>query len=58
MDKITQKDSDNLADIIWWIKGTIDAKKLNDEWNNTFCEDHIQSLKKYRLAVKIEENNK
>jgi hypothetical protein len=48
--EITQRDSDNLADIIWWIKGYIVGAKENCE-SCPFCNDHIESLKKTRIHL-------
>ena len=53
----TQTDTDNLADIIWWIKGYITGAKENYE-KCPFCNDHSESLRKIRLYFQIIENNK
>lgn len=54
MEKITQTDIDNLADIIWWIKGFIaGAKEAYQE--SPFNDDHIESLRKIRVNWKEEE---
>jgi hypothetical protein len=50
MEKIVQTDIDNLADIIWWIKG---YKAGADEDANScpFGLDHIESLRKIRVLL-------
>lgn len=50
---ITQEDIDNLADIIWWIKG---YKAGADADGNScpFGADHIESLRKIRANWKLE----
>lgn len=52
MEKLTQSDSDNLADIIWWIRGYIAA---NEYERKDFSEAHIQSLIKFRKAFILQE---
>jgi len=48
---LKQTDSDNLADIIWFIRGYNVAQKLLDDTRSSdLCEDHVQSLKKFREA--------
>jgi len=48
---ITQTDLDNLADIIWWIKGYTAGAGDNFE-SCPFQPLHIESLRKARLALK------
>lgn len=50
MSKITKTDDSNMADLIWWLRGFIVANKLNDVTMTDLCEDHVQTLRKYRLA--------
>lgn len=50
MEKFTKSDDDNMADLIWWIKGYLTAHKLQSESSVDFHEDHVQALIKYRLA--------
>lgn len=49
MDELTQTDRDNIADVIWWIKGAMDANKLNDEWSFPFNRTHVESLRKAKM---------
>jgi len=49
-EKINQADLDNLADIIWWIKGYITGAKKNFSVC-PFKEEHLESLRKARLNV-------
>jgi hypothetical protein len=50
--EITQQDIDNLADIIWFIRGYNTAQKVNGtESYADLCENHVQSLKKFRNAL-------
>ena len=49
-EKITQTDLDNLADIIWWIKGYLAGARENFE-SCPFKEDHIESLRKSRITL-------
>jgi hypothetical protein len=46
--ELTQHDSDNLADIIWYIKGRLSVQDYEDSDN--LCSDHIESLRKFRNA--------
>jgi hypothetical protein len=50
MEKVTQTDLDNLADIIWWIKGYIAGAKDNYE-ACPFGDEHIESLRKVRANL-------
>ncbi len=50
---ITQTDLDNLADIIWWIKGYMAGAGEAYE-DCPFTSDHSESLRKARVALKIE----
>ena len=43
-----ETDQENLADIIWWIKGNMSAKGTQAD----FCLDHIESLRKARVILK------
>lgn len=54
MKNITQQDSDNLADIIWWIKGFNNA--LDKDKYRDLGEDHLESLRMFRMA--FEESRK
>ncbi len=47
---ITKTDDDNLADMIWWLKGYLASHKLNDITSSDLCQDHIESLIKYKMA--------
>ena len=48
--EITQTDLDNLADIIWWIKGyRAGARDQMEEC--PFVIDHEESLRKCRVAL-------
>ena len=47
VEKILQEDLDNLADILWWIKGYIAGAKDNYE-SCPFGDDHFESLRKVR----------
>lgn len=51
MEEITQTDIDNLADIIWWIKGYHAGAKENCE-ECPFSLEHVESLRKIRLNWK------
>jgi len=53
MDEIKQADIDNIADIIWWIKGYHAGAKENFQ-SCPFGEDHIESLRKVRGKLQIE----
>ena len=54
-DEIKQTDIDNLADIIWWIKGYYAG--VMDECNSCpFTTDHSESLRKIRLVLIRNEN--
>ncbi len=46
-EKITRIDLDNLADIIWWIKGHVAA----DAIGCPFKIDHVESLRKARINL-------
>ena len=46
----TQADSDNLADIIWWIKGYIAGARENLE-ECPFTYSHIEGLRKARSML-------
>jgi len=48
-DKLTQDDSDRLADIIWWIKGRNAAAKDGDGYFE-LGHEHIESLRRFRIA--------
>ena len=49
-DPIIQRDLDNLADIIWWIKGY--HMGAGDNYNPCpFGLDHIESLRKARVNL-------
>ena len=50
MEKIVQTDIDNLADIIWWIKG-YKARADEDANSCPFCLDHFESLRKVRVLL-------
>lgn len=51
VDEIIQEDSDNLADIIWWIKGYHSASE--DSYGMCDFKDyHIESLRKTRILMK------
>jgi len=52
-ENFTQIDSDNLSDIIWWIKGYIAGAKDNYE-DCPFGDDHVESLRKASLLLKKE----
>jgi hypothetical protein len=47
METITQTDLDNLADIIWWIKGYLAGCEKNYDIS-PFGTGHIESLRKMR----------
>jgi len=51
-DGFTQTDLDNLADIIWWIKGYIAGAGENFE-KCPFTEEHAESLRKARVALDL-----
>lgn len=50
---ITREDIDNLADIIWWIKG-YRAGADADGNRCPFGSDHVESLRKVRINWKEE----
>lgn len=50
MSDITKKDIDNLADIIWWIKG-YHAAGEDGYVNCDFKDDHIESLRKAKINL-------
>ena len=45
--KVTQHDIDNLADIIWWVKGYMAGARDNRE-NCPFEHSHEESLRRAR----------
>jgi len=47
-EELTQQDSDNLADIIWYIKGRLSVQDYEDR--SDLCSDHVESLRKFRNA--------
>ena len=48
--EFTCRDSDNLADIIWWIKGFVAGAEGN--WENCpFTSEHEESLRRARVAL-------
>ena len=49
-EKFTQIDQDNLADIIWWIKGYIAGAKENFQ-ECPFSMAHHESLRKGRIIL-------
>jgi len=51
-DDITQNDLDNLADIIWWVKGYIAGAGENFE-KCPFTDEHSESLRKARVALDL-----
>ena len=51
-DGFTQTDLDNLADIIWWIKGYTAGAGENFE-KCPFTEEHAESLRKARVALDL-----
>jgi len=51
-DGFTQTDLDNLADVIWWIKGYIAGAGENFE-QCPFTEEHAESLRKARVALDL-----
>ena len=51
-EKIIQTDLDNLADIIWWIKGYIAG--AGDLEECPFGMDHHESLRKARVVLKYQ----
>ena len=53
----TQADSDNLADIIWWIKGYIAGARENLE-ECPFAHRHIEGLRKARMLLDKEVDSK
>lgn len=56
MKDLTQQDSDNLADVIWYIKGRISVQDYESQ--SDLCSDHIESLRKFRCAYSEYQNNK
>jgi len=54
--KITQKELDKLADILWWIKGYMAGAKDNYE-SCPFNEEHINSISKIREYVMDQQKN-
>lgn len=60
MSEFTQQDSDNLADIIWWIMGYHAASE--DAYQICpFKSEHVESLKKARdilAALEIDKQKK
>jgi len=52
-EQVAQIDLDNLADIIWWIKGYIAGARDNYE-SCPFGEEHIESLRKARVNLQDE----
>ena len=57
MEQIIQTDIDNLADIIWWIKGIQAGEKEACELS-PFNDEHVESLRKIRLNWKEEDTDK
>lgn len=55
-DIFTQTDSDNLADIIWWIKGYWAGSRGSME-ECPFDMTHYESLRKARILLKKEKEN-
>lgn len=57
-EKMTQADLDNLADIIWWIKGFHDARTWTAD-SSPFGAEHIEALRKARVILleKMEEED-
>lgn len=51
MSEITQKDSDRLADVIWFLIGYVAAFRDIPLANCTFQDDHVESLKKARIEI-------
>lgn len=49
-EKMTQADLDNLADIIWWIKGFHDARTWTAD-SSPFGSEHIEALRKARVIL-------
>jgi len=54
-EEIKQTDLDNLADIIWWIKGYIAGARDNLE-ECPFNMDHHESLRKARVLLLQKQN--
>ena len=50
MSEFTKTDDDNLADIIWWIKGYMASKSIDSEVCD-FGAHHIESLKRARNTL-------
>lgn len=51
-EKYTQEDSDNLADIIWWIKGYRAASEAGyADQACPFQKTHMDSLRKARVLL-------
>ena len=46
----TQKDSDYIADVIWWIKGFAAANNIYEK-STDLNEDHLDSLRKARIIL-------
>jgi hypothetical protein len=53
-DKVTQIDNDNLADILWWIKGFRAGARAIDARSDVcpFEPEHEESIRKVRLMVR------
>ena len=56
-DFIKQTDIDNLADIIWWIKGYY-AGAMEESNSCPFTPDHSESLRKIRLVLMKKDEKK
>lgn len=52
-EQITWTDLDNLADIIWWIKGYMAGARDNCEYC-PFGQEHVESLRKVRVNLQDE----
>ena len=53
---LDQFDLDNLADVIWWLKGYYAG--ANNTFNDCpFVEDHLKSLKKIIINIKQTKGN-
>ncbi len=48
--RFTRTDWDNLADLIWWIKGYI-AGARDNLYDCPFGPDHVESLRKARMLL-------
>ena len=52
MDKtFTKTDDDNLADVIWWILGRVNALNQGNNPEYELGLDHVDSLTKARLFI-------